>query len=127
MTGPAALSTSDMLKSMYGLTPVTLGLDEGEYAWRVELWERQAATQAADPKDLPALIRVLALRAWQAQLVSLADKFRAEGDITVERDIMGRLALVGSWLGEAQGELPTVSARRRRANPSPEIEGWGLK
>ena len=127
MTGPAALSTSDMLKSMYSLTPATLGLDEDEYAWRVELWERQAATQAADPKDLPALIRVLALRAWQAQLVSLADKFRAEGDITVERDIMGRLALVGGWLGEAQGELPIVSARRRRANPSPEIEGWGLK
>lgn len=123
------LSTADHLEGTYGLTAEGLALDDTVFTRRVGLWERLAAQRAgASDGQRTAHIEVLALRAWQAQLMLDADKFRAEGDITVEKDVMSRVKQVEGWLkaAVAQAGLPVSGTGPRGANPAPEFETWGL-
>ena len=122
------LSTADLLEGSYGLTAESLGLDEATFTRRVGLWERLAAQRpGASEEQRAAHAQVLALRAWQGQLMQDVDKFRAEGDITVERDVMARVKQVGVWLTAAEaGAGLTPVAKRRTANPAPEFGSWGL-
>ena len=124
-----ALSTADLLEASYGLTAESLGLDAATFTRRVVLWERLAAQRPGAPEEQRAAhAQVLALRAWQAQLMQDVDKFRAEGDITVEKDVMSRVKQVGLWLAAAEAEAGLVPAPTGRvsANPAPEFGTWGL-
>ena len=96
---------------------------------RVGLWERLAAQRAGvSAEQRTAHTEVLALRAWQAQLMLDADKFRAEGDITVEKDVMARVKQVEAWLkaAEAAAGLIPAATGQVSANPAPEFGAWGL-
>ena len=124
-----ALSTADYLEGTYGLTAEGLGLDGTVFTRRVGLWERLAAQRPGmSAEQRAAHVEVLALRAWQTQLMQEADKFRAEGDITVERDVMARVTQVGVWLtaAEAEAGLTPAAAGQVSANPAPEFGSWGL-
>lgn len=124
------VTLAELLEGNYGLTAVSLKMSADDFTRRLGLWNKLAAQrQTASADQKAAHGQVLALRAWQSQLMGQADKFRAEGDITVEKDIMARVAQVDLWLKSAEAEagltLPTAQADHR-ANPAPEFGAWGL-
>lgn len=128
MTAPEpVLTAAETLEGLYGLTGSELGLDEQRFAARLGLWERLAAQQRPDaPAFQQASVRAMALRAWVTALIGKADKFRAEGDITVERDVMARIGLVKAWLLEAEAEaLPPVSSSADTFGPV--MDWWGVE
>ena len=124
---PDMLSSAETLEAFYGLTSKELGLDPQAFAGRLRLWEKVTAQKGGTSQAQAAGVRVLALRAWVTALIGKADKFRAEGDITVERDVMARVALVQGWLAEAEAEAltPTGSAVADVFGPS--MDGWGVE
>lgn len=127
---PPALTTVDRLEGLYGLTGTDLGLDEAAFTRRVALWEQLAAEQGGTPRQQQARVRITALTNAITALMRRADKFRAEGDITTERDILGRVKVFQGWLAAATAEAdPTAptSTGRISANPAPEIDGYGLR
>lgn len=124
------VTPQELLAGEYNLSGADLGLSDEAYAQRLELWTRLAGrTPGLTAAQQEAALRVLALRAWVTVLIGKADKFRAEGDITVERDIMKRIGVVQDWLNaaEAQATPPASAPRRSPANPAPEIVGWDLR
>ncbi|MBZ9715495.1 hypothetical protein [Deinococcus multiflagellatus] len=129
---PPALSAAARLEGRYGLVAEDFALTPTDYAQRVALWEAMAAEQAsATPEQRQAHVQVLALTAVIMAQTRRADKFRAEGDITTERDILGRVAIFQGWLAVAEGLAglapPAAAPGPRRANPSPVIDPWGLR
>lgn len=121
-----ALGTADRLEALYGLTSDALKLDTAAFNRRVALWEALAGEQdSADPAQKAAQVQVLALRAWQTSLLGEADKFRAEGDITVEKDILGRVALVSGWLMAAEAAAGGGSGTGL-SSPAPIMGDWGV-
>lgn len=126
---PLALTTVDRLEGLYGLTGTDLGLDEMALARRVGLWEQLAAEQGGTPQQQQARVRVTALTNTITALMRRADKFRAEGDITTERDILGRVEVFQGWLKAAEAEVnPTSpsSSGPRITNPAAEFIGYGI-
>lgn len=118
------LTAAELLEAHYGLTADALGLTAEGYVQRLKLWERAVTAWPVERRE--AGLRTLALRAWVTRLVAQADKFRAEGDITVERDILGRIEVVRSWLATAEAEGAASAAATGSANPSPELVPWGI-
>lgn len=128
MTAPElVLTAAETLEGLYGLTGSELGLDAQRFAARLDLWERLAAQKFPDGPDLQqASVRAMALRAWVTTLIGKADKFRAEGDITVERDVMARVGLVNTWLSEAEAET-TPPASSSADTFGPVMDEWGVQ
>ncbi len=93
MTAPARpLKPRQRLEGELNLLPSDVGLSSAAFDDRIKLWaqlaaERAGATEAQQYQHLKAL----AIRAWITALSRKADKFRAEGDVTTERDILGRI------------------------------------
>lgn len=126
---PPVLTTVDRLEGMYGLTGADLGLDGAAFTRRVALWEQLSAEQGGTPRQQQARVRVTALTNTITALMRRADKFRAEGDITTERDILGRVEVFQGWLTAAVAEADPTSPSSggpRSANPAPDITGYGI-
>lgn len=121
------LTAAETLEALYALTGSELGLDAERFTARLSLWERLAAQQhPGAPALQQASVRAMALRAWMTTLIRKADKFRAEDDITVERNIMARVDLVKAWLQEAEaGAAPPVATSADTFGPV--IDAWGVE
>lgn len=128
-SGDVPVTPHELLAGEYNLSGIALGLSDDAYAQRLKLWTRLAGrTPGLTAAQQEAALRVLALRAWVTVLIGKADKFRAEGNITVERDIMKRIGVVQGWLEAAEAQAtPSSSTQRGAANPAPEIVGWDLR
>lgn len=126
---PTPETAADRLEGLYGLDAHTLKLSEAQFARKVGLWLGLAAErETATPAQQAAHVEVLALRSWQTALMREADKFRAEGDITVEKDIMSRVAQVQKWLTAAEAAAGlTAAVVTGGGNPAPEFAEWGLR
>ncbi|MFC3833501.1 hypothetical protein [Deinococcus rufus] len=126
------LSTDQRLEALYSLTADTLGLAPAAYQRRVGLWghlsrQRMATTPGLTPAQTDAFVDVLALRAWQAVLIGQADKFRAEGDITTERNMQIRLDEIRGWISSAETAAGlTEGPTSVSSNPAPEFAAWGI-
>lgn len=131
MTAPEVdpvLTVRDELEASYGLTGQVLGLSPGDLDRRITLWLGVAARRTtASTAQQAAHVRVLALTGWITRLMGGADKFRAEGDLTVEKNNMARIALVQGWIDEAKAEAGLIDADVVGGNPSPEFTEWGLR
>lgn len=126
-----ALTAAQRLEAELSLTAAALGMTGTQFSDRVKLWDKLAAErEGATAAQQQAHVKALALHAWIARLMGQADKFRAEGDVTVERDLMGRIRFLEPQLTAAQAAagLTAVSAPggRASANPAPLLEGWGI-
>ena len=126
------LSTAERLEGELTLTAPDFGLDEGGYEARIEIWEELAGErEGVSTAQRAAHIRYLALRAAIMSLIQQADKFRAEGDITTEKNILGRVSVLKDFMTAAEVEAglvaPVQSSTSGRANPAPEFEEWGIR
>lgn len=130
MTAPEhPLTTADRLEGLYGLTGADLGLDGAAFTRRVALWEQLAAEQGGTSRQQQARVQVTALTNTITALMRRADRFRAEGDLTTERDILGRVEVFQGWLSAAVAEADPTSPSNggpRSANPAPDITGYGI-
>ncbi|SEI67065.1 hypothetical protein SAMN04488058_101298 [Deinococcus reticulitermitis] len=120
------LGTAERLEAEYALTAAALGLSATAFEGRIELWETLAGERAGATDDQRrAQVASFALTAWIAYLIEQDDKFRAEGDLTTERDVLGRIALLREQQRAAQQAAGLV-APLGTANPAPLLEPWGL-
>ncbi|GGL18369.1 hypothetical protein [Deinococcus radiotolerans] len=127
-----ALSLTARLEARYGLTAEDFELEGDQYRDRAALWQELAAErEAATEPQRTAHAQALALTALIMAQTRRADKFRAEGDITTERDILGRVAIFQGWLTAAERDAglapPDTSPGPRHANPNPTVDPWGLR
>lgn len=121
-----SLGTAERLEAEYALTPAALGLSGSAFEARVELWEALAKERPGATDDQRrAHVASLALAAWIAYLIEQDDKFRAEGELTTERDVLGRIALLREQQRAAQQGAGLVAVGGA-ANPAPVLEPWGL-
>lgn len=125
--GAITLSAEELLEAHYGLTPEVLGLTSEAFTQRVALWEQLVSERPEEKRA--AGVRVLALRAWVTRLLAQADKFRAEGDVAIERDMLGRVKVVQGWLSVAQVEAAAGGEAdvSDSGNPTPVLEAWGIR
>jgi len=127
-----ALSTLERLEAGLGLIPADFELSESAYESRIELWEELAGERPeASETQRQAHIRHLALTGAIASLMRQADKFRAEGDITTEKNILGRVAILQGYQTTAELEAGLVAPVQPSgvvsANPAPEFGEWGIR
>ncbi|MDL2342567.1 hypothetical protein QOL99_00190 [Deinococcus sp. MIMF12] len=124
------LTPAERLEAEHSLTAEALGMSEGVFDRRLVLWEEVAGERTdATESQRQAHVASLALGAWIAYLLGQADKFRSEGQITVEQDILGRVALLREQQGAAQAQAGLVAPAANgpvTANPAPIFEPWGV-
>ncbi|WP_104990867.1 hypothetical protein [Deinococcus sp. NW-56] len=124
------LTVAERLEGELSLTAEALGMSERVFDRRLELWEALAGErETATNAQRQAHVAYLALGAWITYLLGQADKFRAEGEVTVERDILGRVVLLRDQQDVAQvqaGLAPPTTANQGEANPAPILEPWGV-
>ena len=123
------LTPAEQLEGLYGLTSQVLGLDEVDFERRISLWTRIAAqrTEASAQQQI-AHVALLAIRGQITHLIGEEDKFRAEGDITAERNITERIKYLDGLLPglELECGLRSPEAQRTSSNPAPLLEPWGI-
>ncbi|MBZ9715279.1 hypothetical protein [Deinococcus multiflagellatus] len=135
MTAPE-LTGSDMVRRLHGeqhLTAADFNLEPTAYQNLVDLWvELASEREGVSLQQRRAHVRVLALKAVIQILIGEDDKFRAEGSITTEKNVMARVNLLQGWLKDAETEAGLVApvtpvAQVGQANPEPEFAEWGLR
>lgn len=119
------LGSQDRLEAELGVTADDLGLSDAQYAARIAVWESLAEETQPDVLRRYPSVKAYLLRTWITALTRKVDKFRAEGELTVERDMMARIALLKVDLDVALAAslLPTDSGD---AAFGPLIGEWGV-
>jgi len=122
-----AVKVQDRLAAELNVTAEDLGLDDGAFSDRVKIWGQLAATGPdQDAERVYQRVKAHLLRNWITSLTRDADKFRSEGEITVETNILGRIALLQQDLKLAMLGSGTGFVLPGTANPAPEFEAWGV-
>jgi len=119
-----AVSMQQRLQAELGVTPNDLGLSEDDYLERLAIWQALAEeTQPDVTKRYPA-VKIYLLRTWITTLSRKVERFRAEGEITVEQDVVKRIELLEADLLLAQSaaaiEVPGLALF------GPVVGGWGV-
>lgn len=124
----AAPTATELLEAQYSLTAASFGLTADAYAERVQLWEQVASSLYGTPAQQAARISVYALTAVIQHLIGQKDKVRVEGDITMERNILGRIEVLQGFLKAAQQAADglTPGGTAPSVNPAPEFGTWNL-
>lgn len=119
-----AVSTKDRLQAELGVQASDLGLEEQAFSDRVKTWGRLAEETQPDGTRRYAMVKVYLLRTWITVLSRKVEKFRAEGEITVEQDVVKRIEVLEADLLLAQSaaaiEVPGL------ASFGPVVGGWGV-
>ena len=118
------VSTKDRLQAELGVQASDLGLEEQGFADRVKTWGRLAEETQSDPAKRYPTVKVYLLRTWITTLSRKVEKFRAEGEITVEQDIVSRITLLQADLLEAQSAAAGEGSAL--ASFGPVVAGWGV-
>lgn len=120
-----AVATADRLGAELGVTADDLGLTDQAFGDRIDLWKRLVAGEP-DLERQYQRVKALLLRNWITALSREADKFRAEGELTIETNIVARIALLQADLASAVAGSGPPAFSPGSANPAPVIEAWGL-
>lgn len=121
----ATIKVQDRLTAELNVTAADLGLDDDAFSDRVKLWGQLAAGPDQDPERVYQRVKAHLLRNWITSLTRDADKFRSEGELTVETNILGRIALLQGDLLLAQSaatvDVPGLAAY------GPTVDAWGIE
>ncbi|MGY2892483.1 hypothetical protein [Deinococcus sp. UYEF24] len=119
------LTTEERLEAELGVQATDLGLSSEQYASRLQAWAALAEeTQPDTTKQYPT-VKVYLLRTWITNLSRQVEKFRAEGELTIEQDTVARIVLLQGDLLLAQSaatvEVPGL------ASYGPVVGCWGVE
>jgi len=119
-----AVKVQDRLAAELNVAPEDLGLTQEAFNDRVRLWSQLAATGPdQDPERIYQRVKAHLLRNWITSLSREADKFRAEGEITVETNILARIAVLQGDLLQAQ----SAGVVFELASYGPVVGAWGVE
>ncbi|GAA3995249.1 hypothetical protein GCM10022631_01770 [Deinococcus rubellus] len=122
------LGAQARLEAELGVTADDLGLSDAQYVSRVQAWQTLAEETQPDELRRYFTVKAYLLRTWITALTRKADKFRAEGDVTVERNMMARVALLKADLDVALALTlsPEPTSDPADAAFGPLIGEWGV-
>lgn len=119
------LGAQARLEAELGVTADDLGLSDAQYDARIAVWESLAGETQPDVTRRYPSVKAYLLRTWITALTRKADKFRAEGDVTIERNMMARIALLKVDLDVAlAASLPPADSSDAAFGPL--IGEWGV-
>ena len=119
-----AVKVQDRLAAELNVSPEDLGLTPDAFSERVKVWVQLAAASGdQDPERIYQRVKAHLLRNWITALTRDADKFRSEGDLTVETNILGRIALLQGDLLLAQ----SAGVVFEPASYGPTVGAWGVE
>lgn len=119
-----AVKVQDRLAAELNVSAEDLGLTQDAFDDRVKVWGQLAASGPdQDPERIYQRVKAHLLRNWITSLTRDADKFRAEGDVIVETNILGRIALLQGDLLLAQSAGVVFEV----ASYGPTVQAWGVE